>query len=181
MHLFYDSKRVSVAYISNQSPYSAAVRILGGASHVGLWFDLIPLALGVLGLTVAARLGRRGDWLGAATVTGTTGLLVSPISWTHHYVWIMPALVVLARGGTGSRIAAAAASALFVLAPMWFTPHPAGQGPAQYGFHGLVTLTANCFLIAGLAFLAYMAIRTYLPQDRKPDPALCDTVTASSM
>jgi alpha-1,2-mannosyltransferase len=130
------------------------VRILGGPDQVGSWYLLIPLLLGVVGLTVAAVLARRGDWLGAVALTGTTGLLVSPISWTHHWVWILPALVVLMRGGMGSRVAAALAYVLFVLAPMWWTPHPGG--PGEPGFHGLATVAANCFLIAGLAFLAYM-------------------------
>jgi len=153
--LFYDTSRVSPTYISNQSPYAAAARILGGVSHVGLWYLAIPLAISALGLAVATTLARRDDWLGAAAVTGTTGLLVCPISWTHHWVWIIPALIVLARGGTGARVAAACAYLLFALAPMWWTPW--SWTSVELGFHGLVTLTANCFLIAGLAFLAYMA------------------------
>jgi len=55
----------------------------------------------------------------------------------------------LIRGG--HRIAAAAGYLLFAVAPFWFTPHAAG--PNEYGFHWLTTLVANCFLIAGLAFL----------------------------
>ena len=158
--LFYDSKRVSAGYISNQSLYAAAVRILGGPSHAGAWFLLVAAVLGVVGLWVAAVLAGRNDWLAAAAVTGTTGLLVSPISWTHHWVWILPALVVLVRGGVRTRIAAAGAYLLFVLAPMWWTPHPARPGTAEVGFHGLTTIVANCFLIAGLSFLAYMTLRT---------------------
>jgi hypothetical protein len=153
-HLFLDTKRVSDAYISNQSLYAAAVRLFSGPGHVGAWFLLVLAVVGGAGLAVAAVLARCGDWLGAAAVTGTTGLLVSPISWTHHWVWILPALVVLMRGGMGSRVAAALAYVLFVLAPMWWTPHPGG--PGEPGFHGLATVAANCFLIAGLAFLAYM-------------------------
>jgi alpha-1,2-mannosyltransferase len=48
------------------------------------------------------------------------------------------------------------------VAPFWFTPHAAG--PREYGFHWLVTLVANCFLLAGLAFGGYMA----LTQLRRP-------------
>jgi hypothetical protein len=82
----------------------------------------------------------------------------------------MPALVVLLRGGTGSRVAAGGGYLLFVLAPMWWTPWSGHSG--QLGFHGLLTLIANCFLISGLAFIAYMAVRTYLP--RSPEPVeLC--------
>jgi alpha-1,2-mannosyltransferase len=49
---------------------------------------------------------------------------------------------------------------LFAVAPFWYTPH--SGGPGEYGFHWLVTLVANCYLVAGLAFLAYMAWRAYL-------------------
>ena len=115
---------------------------------------MVSLAFAVIGLAVAAILARRGDWLGATAVTGATGLLVSPISWAHHWVWILPALVLLIRGG--HRIAAAAGYLLFAVAPFWFTPHAAG--PREYGFHWLTTLVANCFLVAGLAFLGYMAL-----------------------
>jgi alpha-1,2-mannosyltransferase len=158
-HLFYDTSRVGATYISNQSPYGALARVLGGVGHVGTWYYVVPAILGAVGLAIAATLARRGDWLGAAAVTATTGLLVSPISWTHHWVWIMPALVVLARGGFGSRVAAACGFLLFTLAPMWWTPHSGQSG--DYGWHGLATVVANCFLIAGLAFVAYMAVRTW--------------------
>ncbi len=84
--LFFDTKRVSDPYISDQSLYAAAVRLLGGPDHVGGWFMLELVVVSTAGLAVAAVLARRGDWLGAAAVTGTTGLLVSPISWTHHWV-----------------------------------------------------------------------------------------------
>ena len=152
-YLSHDTRRVGAPYISNQSPYGTAIRIAEGQGHVGAWWIIVPLAFAAIGLTAATILARRRDWLAATAVTGTTGLLVSPISWAHHWVWILPALVLLVR--SGHRIAAAIGYLLFAVAPFWFTPHAAG--PREYGFHWLTTLVANCFLIAGLAFLAYMA------------------------
>ena len=180
--LFFDTKRVSDGYISNQSLYAGVLRIFGGPSHAKTLLLLGALAIGVVGLVVAAFLARRGDWLGAAAVTGVTGLIVSPISWTHHWVWVLPALVVLMRGGAGARIAAACAYLLFVLAPMWWTPHPVRPGMAQTGFHGLTTLTANCFLVAGLMFLTYMTVVAWRareparPPRRQPE-SLADALT----
>ena len=153
-HLSHDTRRVGAPYISNQSPYAAAIRIAGGQGHIGWWWVMVSLGFAVTGLAVAAVLAGRRDWLGAATVTGTTGLLVSPISWAHHWVWVLPALVLLVRAG--HRIAAAAGYLLFAVAPFWFTPH--AGGPREYGFHWLVTLVANCFLLAGLAFFAFVAL-----------------------
>lgn len=159
-HLFYRTGRVGAPYISNQSPYALVLRVAGAGAHIGSWYFVIPAVLGLVGLAVAAVLARHGDWLGAATVTGTAGLLVSPISWTHHWVWVLPALVILVLGGRPSRVAALCAYVLFVVAPMWFTPDNGGSG--EYGFHWLLTLAANCYLIAGLAFLGCMARRAYL-------------------
>jgi len=153
-HLSHDTRRVGAPYISNQSPYAAAIRIAGGQGHIGWWWVLVSAAFAVAGLAVAAVLVRRGDWLGATALTGTTGLLVSPISWAHHWVWVLPALVLLVRAG--HRVAAVTGYLLFALAPFWFTPHAAG--PREYGFHWLLTLVANCFLIAGVAFLVYLAL-----------------------
>ena len=166
-HLFFDTRRVGAPYISNQSPYAAVIRIANGQGHIGAWWIVVPLVVAVVGLATAAVLARRWDWLGATAVTGTTELLVSPISWAHHWVWVLPALVLLLRAG--HRIAAGAGYLLFAVAPFWFTPHAAG--PREYGFHWLVTLVANCFLLAGLAFGAYMALTQLRPPQGAEDRA----------
>ncbi|MEV0664840.1 glycosyltransferase 87 family protein [Actinomadura luteofluorescens] len=152
---FYDTSRVGVSYISNQSPYGALTRILRGTAEVGDWYAAVPLTVGGCGLAVAVLWARRGDWLSATAVTGATGLLVSPISWAHHWVWIVPALAVLLRNG--HRKSTLAAYLLFAVSPLWWTPH--NGDPREYGFHVLLTPVANCYLLAGLSFLTYMAIR----------------------
>jgi hypothetical protein len=170
---FYDTKRVDAPYIGNQSVYGAAIRIFDGPTHVGVWYLLLTMAIGAVGLASATVFARAGDWLSAASVTGITGLLVSPVSWTHHWVWVMPALIVLVRGDKRHKIAAACGFALFALAPLWWTPHSLTR--PDYGFHGLLTLVANCYLAAGAIFLAYMAWRAYL--SLRPSLALA-TATA---
>ncbi|WP_079176142.1 glycosyltransferase 87 family protein [Actinacidiphila rubida] len=146
--VFLDTSRVGAAYVSNQSPFGAAARLLGGPTHVGGWYPAVPLVLGAAGLAVATAWARREDWLAATAVTGTTGLLVSPISWAHHWVWVVPALVLLVRAGR--RRWAAGVYVLFCLSPLWWMPR-------KYGFDGVNTLVANSYLLCGLAFIAYMA------------------------
>ncbi len=180
--LFDDTSRVSATYISNQTPYAALSRIMDGTAHVGPWYLAISAALALAGITAAARLARRGDWLAAATLTGITGLLVSPISWTHHWVWALPALLTLLLRATtpAARITTAAAYALFIAAPLWFTPWANDSG--QFGFHYATTLAANSFLIAGLAYLTWMTIHAWRPQPashhRAPLVPIMDEATA---
>ena len=107
-------------------------------------------------------------------MTGTTGLLVSPISWAHHWVWVIPALVLLLR--SGHRLAAGVGYLLFAVPPFWFTPHAAGS--REYGFHGLVTFAANCYLIAGLAFSAVMTRQAWRLA-RRPEPDLLGLASTS--
>jgi alpha-1,2-mannosyltransferase len=175
-HLFFDTHRVGAPYISNQSPYATAIRIASGQGHIGGWWIAVPVALAAIGLATAVILARRHDWLAVTAVTGTTGLLVSPISWAHHWVWVIPALVVLFR--SGHRVAAVAGYLMFAVAPFWFTPH--AGGPREYGFHWLVTLAANCFLVAGLAFLGFMAWQAWKLTRWRPEPLDRESVAAEA-
>lgn len=68
--------------------------------------DLAPWSLGVA-IAIAAllavpaiylmlRFHRAGQPLPALLVTAFFGVLVSPVAWSHHYVWVVPLLVYLA-------------------------------------------------------------------------------------
>jgi alpha-1,2-mannosyltransferase len=177
---FYDTPRLYPAYIGNQSVYGTAIRIFGGPANVGEWYLPVTIAVAAVGLGSAAVFARRRDWLRALAVTGVTGLLVSPVSWTHHWVYVIPALITLARDGRRARIAAAGAFVLFGLAPLWWTPYSLLW--AAYGFHGFVTVVANCYLLAGLVFIAYMAWRAYqaLSQRSRPGAVPAEAVFADA-
>jgi alpha-1,2-mannosyltransferase len=43
------------------------------------------------------------DRLGAIVVVQLFGLLLSPISWTHHWVWLIPMMIWLLHGALGDR------------------------------------------------------------------------------
>jgi alpha-1,2-mannosyltransferase len=49
----------------------------------------------VLGIAAARRQLRIGDDVAALTAVAVGGLLASPLSWTHHWVWGVPAIMVL--------------------------------------------------------------------------------------
>jgi alpha-1,2-mannosyltransferase len=94
----WDTSRVGrLDYVSNQSLQGVLARLV--APHEpsrALWALLV---LGVLGVwAVRARAAvRAGDWTAAFAVTGLTACLVSPITWVHHLVWLLPSFAVLLR------------------------------------------------------------------------------------
>jgi len=71
-----------------------------------LWLALVAVVAGY-GLWRAARAHRAGDELAGLALTGLVGALLSPITWTHHVYWFVPALIILvdtaARRGLDTR------------------------------------------------------------------------------
>jgi alpha-1,2-mannosyltransferase len=108
-----------VANVGNQSIYGALTH-LGATSSPRAWL-LLPLAGTALALAVSAawRQYRAGDPVATLTCLAIGGLLVSPVSWTHHWVWLVPAAVLLMV--RGYRVSAAAVALTATVAPMWFT------------------------------------------------------------
>ena len=72
-----------------------AVTVAAGSVAAGQdpWIAAAVVAL-ALGLTAAYLLDRAGYPVPALLATALTGLLASPISWDHHWVWIAPAVAV---------------------------------------------------------------------------------------
>ncbi len=67
----------------------------GGTSALAVWLVLAALTF-TGGLVTAAVASRRGWELLGIVVCAVTGLLISPISWTHHWVYVIPGLALLA-------------------------------------------------------------------------------------
>lgn len=86
---------VLTSVLVNQSLLGFALRVTHGAASAHLLCDGLAAVLGCAGLAVAVAAARRGDELMGLVVCGVTGLLVSPVSWTHHWVYTVPALVLL--------------------------------------------------------------------------------------
>lgn len=83
-------------YAMNQTVQAALARfdLAEGVQSV-LWMLVALLVVGAsaVGIWRAARLG---DPVIGMLVAGTAGLLLSPTSWSHHWVWAAPALVAFA-------------------------------------------------------------------------------------
>jgi alpha-1,2-mannosyltransferase len=93
---FLNPQRVSpVQNTENQSLLGAMSRTLHAAHILPLWLAL-AIVVAIAGLALAAHTQRCGNEALGFSLCATTGLLVSPISWTHHWVIAVPALLLAA-------------------------------------------------------------------------------------
>ena len=94
----WDTSRVGrLDYVSNQSVQGVLARLV--APHEpsrALWAALVLGVVCVWVWRVRAAV-RADDWIAAFALTGLTGCLVSPITWVHHLVWLLPSFAVLLR------------------------------------------------------------------------------------
>ena len=84
----------------NSGPDFLNHSLIGVTTLVGLprWVGLAGAGLVlVLGIALTAALWRQGDELAGLSTVLVCGLLVSPVSWPHHWVAAYPALVLLLR------------------------------------------------------------------------------------
>jgi alpha-1,2-mannosyltransferase len=145
----------NIAYAGNQS--------LNGMLHrwpfpsdgqVGLLLVLCAAAV-LMGVYVAHRRLSVGDRAAAMVVLALVGLLISPISWTHHWVWValIPPLL-LTDGGRSlpnpTRSALWALCAVSILAPYWWF----GTGLAA-------EMLADSLVLSGLGVLVVWSRSEY--------------------
>ncbi|MEU7318343.1 glycosyltransferase 87 family protein [Streptomyces sp. NPDC007083] len=163
------SDRVGRAELTdNQSLNGVAARLLHTGDPGGLWLGLALLAAALgLGAAVAAALaGRCGlphaaAWSAAACAV--TMLLISPISWSHHWVWCLPLTLlpaVEAQRRRSLRWAAGALSAALVFCsyvPWWVPRDPNAPRPPELRQNGAEILLSACYPLAGVVFLAVTA------------------------
>ncbi|GAA5181756.1 hypothetical protein GCM10023322_17170 [Rugosimonospora acidiphila] len=99
----FDTDRVgSLSYISNQSLEGVAARINPDQPSNVVW-GLMIIAVLVVWVWQLRRSLRLGDELAGLALTGVLGCLVSPVTWVHHLVWLLPAMLLLtARGLTAT-------------------------------------------------------------------------------
>ena len=99
----------------NQSLYGALARAMHTAHVLPVWLPLATAAA-VAGLALAAAASRRGDEALGFSLCAVTGLLISPISWIHHWVIVIPALLVAGLTADRARRAGNVAAAVLVTA-----------------------------------------------------------------
>jgi alpha-1,2-mannosyltransferase len=140
----------SPVFFTNQSIEGVLQRALPGAWRV-LWIVAIVLVL-VYGLRAAVEASSAGDELRGIVITGLVGVLVSPISWIHHLVWVVPAIaVILGTGRDPKRVAIAfLVAAIFVARLPYF-----GHDELKTGL--LAAFLKDSYAFVSVGVLVYLA------------------------
>ena len=152
-------------FFTNQSLEGMLERAIGPWRLV--WLPAVAFVM-IYGLLKAAAFALSGDQLRGIAITGLVGVLVSPISWIHHLVWIIPALGVIVGSGTDKKRVAIAIgiAALFVVR----LPYVGNEQLGEHGFfahlledaYGLVCLGVFIYLTHGRARARNVVSRAWL-------------------
>ncbi len=154
---------------ANQSMRGVLARLLHTADPGGSWL-LLAVPVGLLGLAVAVAAALAGERLPSAPAwaccaCAATALLVSPISWSHHWVWCVPMVLLLGSEALRRRdpwwhAGAGLATLMFCSFVLWLVPH----GPGRHELHqslGQMLLSA-AYPLVGAVFLVVTAVQVGL-------------------
>jgi alpha-1,2-mannosyltransferase len=139
-------------FYTNETVQAVLARMgVSGTLLSALW---VVISLVLLALIVP--MVRRADAALALVTVAAFALLVSPTSWSHHWVWVAPALVVtVAHALRGRSVGWAVVSAVivvaFYVAPFRFLPHDGGR---ELEWNGWEQLAGATYVIVAIALLA---------------------------
>lgn len=170
--IFQTDRIGQLTYSSNQNIQGVLAR--AGLTHTtasALWvlLSLVTVAVGFQAMRRAQRAGLPALVL---VCNGVVGLLISPVSWSHHWVWAVPGLLVLGLVVLATRSRAAAALGVlgflvFAVAPQWRLPHDNTSG-VEISWAVWQKVVGNGYVWWGAALLVVCA----LVADRWGTPAV---------
>ncbi|MET8848986.1 glycosyltransferase 87 family protein [Amycolatopsis sp. NPDC004625] len=130
------------------------------------WLPLVAVVLLLTAWGVRGALAA-GETTVALGLNAVGGLLVSPISWTHHWVWAVVVLLGWAELARRTRrrafaVVAGIGAVLFVAGPQWWWPR-GGEVERHWTF--AQQLTGNGYVLFGLAVLVTALLVRFAPRD----------------
>ncbi|GAB3818085.1 glycosyltransferase 87 family protein [Kribbella italica] len=153
-HYIFDPSRPGAThFISNQAWRGVFARVNGGIDGIApYWLLAVAITL-ALGFFVVRRAYEQGLVLESVLLTSLVGVLVSPISWTGHWVWALPIIAVLVHGALQARSWVLGGLALAWLVSTavglpWRTPY---LGDKEYTHHGLQLIAGNSYALCAAA------------------------------
>ncbi|GGG05296.1 polyprenol-phosphate-mannose-dependent alpha-(1-2)-phosphatidylinositol mannoside mannosyltransferase [Rhodococcoides trifolii] len=166
-----DSSRIgNPPYISNQSITGLLARLgMDESLRTKLWIVISAVVLAIAVVAIHRAL-RAGQPLLALCVNAVLGLLVSPVSWSHHWVWAVPLMVALGYVALTRRSVVFAA---LVVSGILLMHYPAHWRLGQGRWNGLDwplqdQMIASSYVWWGLACIVAVAL---LPDGRVRRPS----------
>ncbi|MBV9444303.1 MAG: DUF2029 domain-containing protein [Streptosporangiaceae bacterium] len=180
-------------HLDNQSLNGVILRLTHAGPDAHVYWLVAAIVVGITGLATSILASRRGHELLGLVACAATGLLVSPISWSHHYVYVIPALVLAAYGPRrlGYRILGAAlVVGLFGWWPvpignqggydpeapllprglLLLAPNRGNYGTVEFTWRGLELIVGNYYVLTLLVFvdsaLLYLCLARPVPVAR---------------
>jgi alpha-1,2-mannosyltransferase len=135
--------------VLNQSLHGVLARF--GVTSMAWYAALAALCL-LLGAVLVREFHRRGDPRAALLVTAGCALVVSPLSWTHHWIWA----VALAGYLAGRWVALAGVAAVFTGVATASVPE---GGSRELAWNPIQMVLGNAYVLAALAAGAVLAVR----------------------
>ena len=169
----------AISYAANQSILGTLVRLgLSNSVRAWLWLALCVLVAGLAVIGMRGAL-KAGQVTYALLLNAVAGLLISPISWSHHWVWAAPALfiglsVTKANCWRPSALAVLALLA-FAIAPHWLLPSGGGR---ELHWAWWQQAMGDSYALIGLAALTQAAIKSLLPYPKRWGPGAADRPAA---
>ncbi len=155
--IFRPGRAGDLSIVDNQNLWSVLERFMHAVLPSTVMLPLL-VTTAVVGLWLAAAAHRRSSPLLGVLIAAATCLFVSPISWVHHMVWVVPAILWLAlaadRPRWGRQIAVVAA-VLFWSAPVWWVPY---KNTSDLHLSPLQQIAGNSFFFATVLFVVGAAV-----------------------
>lgn len=175
----WDTGRVGEpTYAGDQSLLGLLARIgVPADARTAWWLPLVAVVLLLTALGMRRALAA-GETTVALGLNAVGGLLVSPISWTHHWVWAVVVLLGWAELARRTRrrgfaVLAGVGAVLFAAGPQWWWPR---GGEVENRWNFVQQLTGNGYVLFGLAVLG-TAVAVRFP---RPDDVLSGAVPAGA-
>lgn len=150
--LIFDARRVGlVGRPDNQSLRGLLARF-ANAPDVGTAGTVAAVVVALFGLAIARAAYYRLGEVWGLLACAFTGLLVAPISWTHHWVWCVPAALVLWSQARRWLPAVVVFWTYVVLLPV-------NRRTRLVHYSELVTIVSGAYVYAAIAVLVLVAAR----------------------
>lgn len=165
---------------TNQNLMATLARLHHAPLPTAMLWALAGL-LGAAGLLLAALVHTRCSEFPGVLVCAITGLVISPVTWTHQMVWVVPAIIWLAAAPQRprwGRAVAAATAVLFWAAPIWWVPNGNLSPLHENAWQLLAGNSFFAWMILSLTAIAAWALRRTPTADKtaeEPRPAEADS------